>query len=46
MGLDATRGPDFDGVRARIAPEAMARAAAVIARIGGQSQRSSVVSAR
>ncbi len=32
MGLDATRGPDFDGIRARIDPAAMARAAAVLAR--------------
>jgi 4-hydroxy-3-polyprenylbenzoate decarboxylase len=32
MGVDATRGPDFDGVRARIAPEALARAEAILAR--------------
>lgn len=32
MGLDATRGPDFDGIRARIAPEALARADAILAR--------------
>ena len=32
MGLDATRGPDFDGIRARIAPEALARAGAILAR--------------
>ncbi|KQX01762.1 decarboxylase UbiD [Massilia sp. Root418] len=32
MGVDATRGPDFDGVRALIAPEAMARADAILAR--------------
>jgi len=35
MGLDATRGPDFDGIRARIAPEAMARAAAILGQAGG-----------
>jgi len=33
MGLDATRGPDFDGIRARIDPAAMVRAAAVLARL-------------
>ncbi|SDP68570.1 4-hydroxy-3-polyprenylbenzoate decarboxylase [Ralstonia sp. 25mfcol4.1] len=33
MGLDATRGPNFDGVRARIDDDAMARAAALLARI-------------
>jgi 4-hydroxy-3-polyprenylbenzoate decarboxylase len=32
MGVDATRGPDFDGVRACIAPEALARADAILAR--------------
>ena len=32
MGLDATRGPDFDGIRARIDDAAMARAAALLAR--------------
>lgn len=31
MGLDATRGPNFDGVRAQISAEAMARAAQLIA---------------
>jgi 4-hydroxy-3-polyprenylbenzoate decarboxylase len=31
MGLDATRGPSFDGVRAQISAEAMARAAQLIA---------------
>ncbi len=31
MGIDATRGPDFDGVRARIGADAMARAAALLA---------------
>lgn len=30
MGLDATRGPDFDGVRAEISPEATARAARIL----------------
>lgn len=33
MGLDATRGPHFDGVRARIDDDAMARAAALLARM-------------
>ncbi|GAC1317365.1 MAG: hypothetical protein NVSMB28_04800 [Collimonas sp.] len=32
MGLDATRGPNFDGVRAEIAPDAIARAAQILAR--------------
>lgn len=32
MGLDATRGPNFDGIRARIDDAAMARAAAFLAR--------------
>jgi len=32
MGLDATRGPNFDGVRARIDEAAMERAAALLAR--------------
>jgi 2,5-furandicarboxylate decarboxylase 1 len=34
MGLDATRGPNFDGIRARIDEAAMARAAALLARAG------------
>ncbi|KAI3591495.1 UbiD family decarboxylase [Cupriavidus sp. U2] len=33
MGLDATRGPHFDGVRARIDDDAMARAAALLTRM-------------
>lgn len=33
MGLDATRGPNFDGIRAQIGTDAMARAAALLARI-------------
>jgi 4-hydroxy-3-polyprenylbenzoate decarboxylase len=33
MGLDATRGPNFDGIRARIDDDAMARAAALLTRI-------------
>ncbi|HYP84276.1 UbiD family decarboxylase [Variovorax sp.] len=37
MGLDATRGPNFDGVRARIDEAAMARAAALLA--GGAGAR-------
>ena len=36
MGLDATRGPAFDGVRARIDDAAMARAAAFLGRAGGR----------
>ena len=32
MGLDATRGPGFDGVRAQISPEAMVRAKALLAK--------------
>lgn len=36
MGLDATRGPAFDGVRARIDDAAMDRAAAFLARAGGR----------
>ncbi|HYE93520.1 MAG TPA: UbiD family decarboxylase [Terriglobales bacterium] len=32
MGLDATRGPNFEGVRARISDTAMARAAALLKR--------------
>ena len=32
MGLDATRGPGFEGVRATISNEAMARAAALLAK--------------
>jgi 4-hydroxy-3-polyprenylbenzoate decarboxylase len=32
MGLDATRGPDFEGIPARIDDAAMARAASVLAR--------------
>jgi 4-hydroxy-3-polyprenylbenzoate decarboxylase len=32
MGIDATRGPDFDGIRVRIDPGAMARAASIIAK--------------
>jgi UbiD family decarboxylase len=34
MGLDATRGPDFHGVRAEIGAEARARAQAVLAALG------------
>ncbi|NRR32983.1 UbiD family decarboxylase [Oxalobacteraceae bacterium] len=40
MGLDATRAPDFDGVRARIAPDALARANAILARAGGKGAAS------
>ncbi|WP_198971291.1 UbiD family decarboxylase [Xylophilus sp. ASV27] len=32
LGIDATRGPHFDGVRARVNPEAMARARAFLQR--------------
>ena len=35
MGLDATRGPNFDGVRARIDEAAMVRAAALLAHSAG-----------
>jgi 2,5-furandicarboxylate decarboxylase 1 len=35
MGLDATRGPDFHGVRAEIGAEAKARAEALLRRTGG-----------
>jgi len=34
MGLDATRGMNFEGVRATIAPAAMERAAAMLERLG------------
>lgn len=34
MGLDATRGKDFDGVPARIAPQALERARAILGRCG------------
>jgi 4-hydroxy-3-polyprenylbenzoate decarboxylase len=34
MGLDATRGPNFDAVRARISDEAMARATKILQRTG------------
>ena len=33
MGLDATRGPNFDGIRARIGDDAMARAASILSRV-------------
>ncbi|HEX7650326.1 MAG TPA: UbiD family decarboxylase, partial [Noviherbaspirillum sp.] len=33
MGLDATRGQNFDGIRARIGDDAMARAAAILSRV-------------
>lgn len=33
MGLDATRGPNFDGIRAQIGPEKMAMAAQLLSRI-------------
>ena len=36
MGLDATRGANFEGQLAQIAPEAMARAAALLADIAGK----------
>ena len=32
MGLDATRGADFHGVRAQISPQAMQRAAQILSR--------------
>jgi 2,5-furandicarboxylate decarboxylase 1 len=34
MGLDATRGPNFEGVRAKISEQAMARAAKILERLG------------
>lgn len=33
MGLDATRGPKFDGIRAEISPDSMARAQQILARL-------------
>ncbi|HEY3078127.1 MAG TPA: UbiD family decarboxylase [Burkholderiales bacterium] len=33
MGLDATRGPNFDAVRARVSESAMARAAAILRKL-------------
>jgi 4-hydroxy-3-polyprenylbenzoate decarboxylase len=33
MGLDATRGPDFEGVRARVSDQAVARAAEILGRM-------------
>jgi 4-hydroxy-3-polyprenylbenzoate decarboxylase len=33
MGLDATRGPDFEGVRAKVSEQALARAADLLARM-------------
>ena len=38
MGLDATRGAGFEGTRAQISPEAMARAAAVLGRANGRQR--------
>ena len=38
MGIDATRGSRFDGVRARVGDAAMQRAAHVIAQLGGASR--------
>ena len=37
MGLDATRGANFEGQRAEISADAMARAAAVLTRAAGKS---------
>lgn len=37
MGLDATRGPDFDGIRARIDDDAMARAEALLGHLQASS---------
>jgi 4-hydroxy-3-polyprenylbenzoate decarboxylase len=36
MGLDATRGEDFDGVRAKVSDKAAARAAKLLAKYGGK----------
>jgi 4-hydroxy-3-polyprenylbenzoate decarboxylase len=33
MGLDATRGPGFEGIRAKVSEEARARAAGILSRI-------------
>jgi 4-hydroxy-3-polyprenylbenzoate decarboxylase len=33
MGLDATRGPDFEGVRARVSDQAVARDAEILGRM-------------
>jgi 4-hydroxy-3-polyprenylbenzoate decarboxylase len=33
MGLDATRGPDFDGLRARLSEPAMTRAQEILGRL-------------
>lgn len=33
MGLDATRGPQFEGVKAQVAPEAVARAGSLLQRL-------------
>lgn len=33
MGLDATRGPDFEGVRAKVSERALARAAEILAKV-------------
>jgi len=33
MGLDATRGPGFEGVRAKVSDAAMARAAKLLAKV-------------
>ena len=33
MGLDATRGPDFDGLRARLSNQAMTRAQEILGRL-------------
>lgn len=37
MGLDATRGPNFEGIRVRIDDNAMARAAAMLKRLEGST---------
>ena len=39
MGLDATRGPNFDGIRARLDEAATARAADLLARLGDSAGR-------
>ncbi len=36
MGLDATRGPDFDGLRARLSDQAMTRAQEILGRLQRQ----------
>ena len=34
VGFDATRGPEFEGIRAKVSDQAMTRAAEILARLG------------